>query len=81
MKMFDFLLGSATVVHVSAADALKMKMFEIFLGSIILLFVLYQLVDFIVCDSTGDEPERWECWAITIGYFITIICVVVLIIR
>lgn len=40
-----------------------MKMFEIFLGSIILLFVLYQLVDFIVCDSTGDEPERWECWA------------------
>lgn len=58
-----------------------MKMFEIFLGSIILLFVLYQLVDFIVCDSTGDEPERWECWAITIGYFITIICAVVLIIQ
>ena len=79
--MFDFLLGSATVVHVSAADALKMKMFEIFLGSIGLLFVLYQLADFIVCDSTGDEPERWECWTITICYFITIICAVVLIIR
>lgn len=36
-----------------------MKMFEIFLGSIGFLFVFYQTVDFIVCDSTGDEPEQW----------------------
>lgn len=58
-----------------------MKMFDFLLGSIAFLFVFYHLVDFIVCDSTGDEPERWECWAITIGYFITIICAVVLIIQ
>lgn len=58
-----------------------MKMFEIFLASIGFLFVFYHLVDFIVCDSTGDEPERWECWALTITHFILIVCVVVLIIR
>lgn len=58
-----------------------MKMFEFFLGSIGFLFVFYQTVDFIVCDSTGDEPEQWECWALTISLFILIICAVVLIIR
>ena len=81
MKMFDFLLGSATVVHVSAADALIMKMVDFLLGSIAFLFVFYHLVDFIVCDSTGDEPEQWECWALTISHFILIVCAVVLIIR
>lgn len=57
-----------------------MEMFEFFVGSIGFLFVLYQLVDFIVCDSTGDEPERWECWVIAISIFIFIVSIVLAIV-
>lgn len=53
MKMFDFLLGSATVVNVSAADALIMKMVDFLCGG--LVYNVYRLRDLDKIDHSGNR--------------------------
>lgn len=55
-------------------------MFDFWCGFIAFFCVLFWFVEFVACDSTGDEPARWECWAIAISIFIFIVSIVLAIV-
>lgn len=55
-------------------------MFDFWCGFIAFFCVLFWFVELVACDSTGDEPARWECWAIAISIFIFIVSIVLAIV-